>query len=189
MTGFANKYSDLDLCLIDQHATDFSGEKNYDANFRNWRYEARKVMAELYDAMNPQRSRNSRDFSECLIPGIAHQELLDNARHPIIKSEFLPLNLEFDFSYMDPSLLSMAQLHNYYSSLDSRIIPFIGIIRLWARLVGYSSHGLAGQLSPYIITQMALNYLQSIGFIPQIAMLKKGISKKRLHLGEGNSAN
>jgi DNA polymerase sigma len=84
---------------------------------------------------------------------------------------------------MDPSLLSMAELHNYYSSLDSRIIPFIGIIRLWAKLSGYSSHGLAGQLSPYIITQMALNYMQSIGFIPQIEMLKKG--KQKLHLGQG----
>jgi len=53
--------------------------------------------------MNPEPNR-------CHVPGIARQQLLDSAKHPIIKSEFIPLNLEFDFSYMDPSLLSMAQL-------------------------------------------------------------------------------
>ena len=84
------------------------------------------------------------------------------------KSEFSPLDLEFDFGYNDKSLLAMAQLHNYFCSLDPRIIPFIGIIRLWSKLVGFSAHGLSGQMTPYIITQMALNYLQNIGFIPTI---------------------
>lgn len=86
----------------------------------------------------------------------------------IDKSQFSPLDLEFDFGYNDKSLLAMAQLHNYFSSLDPRIIPFIGIIRLWSKLVGFSAHGLSGQMTPYIITQMALNYLQKIRFIPSI---------------------
>jgi hypothetical protein len=47
-------------------------------------------MTELFDAMNPQNAG-------CLVPGIYKQELIDGAKHPIIKSEFSPLNLEFDF--------------------------------------------------------------------------------------------
>ena len=177
VTGFANKYSDVDLCVIDKFPQkDFSASASYQENFQEWRKEARVIMIELYEAMNPQRS------SSCLIPGIISQQLLSHAKHPIIKSEFAPLNLEFDFSYMDPSLLSMAKLHNYFSSLDARIIPFIGTIRLWARLSGISSHGLSGQVSPYIMTQLALNYLQSIEFIPKIKDLKS--DKPELHLGE-----
>ena len=104
VTGFANKYSDVDLCVIDKNPEkDFSASASYQENFQEWRKEARMIMIELYEAMNPQRSKS------CLIPGIISQQLLSHAKHPIIKSEFAPLNLEFDFSYMDPSLLSMAK--------------------------------------------------------------------------------
>jgi len=175
VTGFSNKYSDLDLCLIDHNAGNFSKYESYEENFRRWRFEARKLMAELYDALN--------DHGRCKIPGISDQQLIDTAKHPIIKSQFSPLDLEFDFGYNDKSLLAMAQLHNYFSSLDPRIIPFIGIIRLWSKLVGFSAHGLSGQMTPYIITQMALNYLQKIRFIPSIQALKK-TAKDKLHLGE-----
>ena len=98
-------------------------------------------MSELYRALNKGKRGGYN-----VIAGITDQQLVDSAKHPIIKTEFAPLNLEFDMSAQDNSLLSMAQLHNYYSSLDRRVIPFIGIIRLWSKLMGFSSHGLGGQV-------------------------------------------
>lgn len=181
ITGFANKYSDVDLCLVEKFPKETAkSNASPEELFRTWRYHAKLVMSELYRALN----KGKRGYN--VIAGITDQQLVDSAKHPIIKTEFSPLNLEFDMSAQDNSLLSMAQLHNYYSSLDRRVIPFIGIMRLWSKLMGFSSHGLGGQMSPYIITQMALNYLMSIGFIPHVAALKRDIpTRERVyHLGE-----
>ena len=64
--------------MIDTNAGDFSKYESYEENFRRWRFEARKLMAELYDALN--------DHGSCKIPGISDQQLIDTAKHPIIKA-------------------------------------------------------------------------------------------------------
>ena len=42
-----------------------------------------------------------------------------------------------------------------------------------AKLFDQTGHGLTRKMSPYILTQLALNYLQSDGIIPTLEQLQK----------------
>ena len=71
MSGFANKYSDLDLCLIDTEASAYTKMDARDP-FVLWRKEAFKVLGQLYSALSPNGRiewNKKHQHSKSIIPG------------------------------------------------------------------------------------------------------------------------
>ena len=72
MSGFANKYSDLDLCLIDTKATAYSKDDSKDP-FILWRKDAFKILGQLYAALSPNgriKWNAKHQYSKSIIPGM-----------------------------------------------------------------------------------------------------------------------
>ena len=72
MSGFANKYSDLDLCLIDTEASAYTKNDSKDP-FVLWRKEAFKVLGQLYSALSPNGRINwnaKHQHSKSIISGM-----------------------------------------------------------------------------------------------------------------------
>ena len=73
MSGFANKYSDLDLCLIDKEASVYSKDDSKDP-FVLWRKDAFKVLGQLYAALSPNgriKWNAKHQYSKSIIPGMS----------------------------------------------------------------------------------------------------------------------
>ena len=163
ISGFANKYSDLDMCLIDQEAKEYN-------NLNKWRKDASVIMSQLFQALNPNHQFNPNfrvQEARSIIPGIEKHRLI-LAKHPIIQSVYNHMGMEFDLSYSDPSVVEMSRLHNYYASQHINYRRMISLLRIWAKLNGATEHGLTKKMSPYILTQLACNYLQRDNLVPML---------------------
>ena len=163
ISGFSNKYSDLDMCLIDRKASEY-----HDMN--DWRKDATTIMTQMFQALNPRKEVNTRakvQHCRSIIQGIEKHTLI-KARHPIIASVYNYMDMEFDLGYNDPSVVEMSRLHNLYSSQNINYRQMISLLRIWGKLNGLTEHGLTQKLTPYILTQLACNFLQNDGLVPML---------------------
>ena len=138
MSGFGNKFSDLDICLIDKEAVSYDesqlNKKLKATMFKRWRNHAQQTLAMLFQALHPKSQgpnfNNKVSSSSSVIPGISEQKFIA-ARHPILTCHYAYMNMDFDISYGDPSVIEMSKLHNYYASINGEIKNFVSIIRIW----------------------------------------------------------
>lgn len=108
------------------------------------------------------------------------------------------MDMEFDLSFSDPSVVEMSRLHNVYASESDNIRRMISFLRIWAKVNNLTEHGLTKKLTPYILTQerfisctktstetklvkfkkLACNYLQSAGLVPKLDNMMNASEKK-----------
>ena len=168
ISGFSNKYSDLDMCLMNLDGQQYP-------NFDSWKTTATGILSQLYQALNTRGivmpdvkvqveilklHRSLQIIQKCksIIRGIEGHKLV-KARHPIIVSKYNYMDMEFDLSYSDPSVVEMSRLHNLYASESENIRRMISILRIWAKVNNLTEHGLTKKLTPYILTQARLFHL------------------------------
>ena len=166
ISGFSNKYSDLDMCLIDRKAAEYE-------NINTWRNDATEIMSQMFQALNPRKEVNRQakvQHCRSIIQGIEKHTLI-KARHPIIASVYNYMDMEFDLGYNDPSVVEMSRLHNLYSSQNVTYRQMISLLRIWGKLNGLTEHGLTQKLTPYILTQLACNFLQNDGLVPMLRQM------------------
>jgi len=138
LSGFGNKFSDLDICLIDKEAQAYDeselNKKLQKTMFKRWQTHARQILAMLFQALHPTSKGPNPgarvSISDSVIPGISQQKFIA-ARHPILTCHYAYMNMDFDISYGDPSVIEMSKLHNYYAGITSEIKNFVSILRIW----------------------------------------------------------
>lgn len=115
-----------------------------------------------------------------------------SAKTPIVKCCHVPTGIRCDFNFTSMLGVCNSQLIKYYLSLDSKLTPFMIILKFWAKI-----HKLSGsyKLTNYAVTMMAIFYLQQPPFnLPSVKMLQttydfkqKGWNSSFVHLNNFQS--
>ena len=93
--------------------------------------------------------------------GMDNVKLITTAKVPIVKFIDSQSKIPVDISINNSLAAHNTELLRRYSSMDSRVKPFIISIKYWARNRGISDAAM-GTFSSYAWTLIALNYLQSL---------------------------
>ena len=93
--------------------------------------------------------------------GMDNVKLITTAKVPIVKFIDNQSKIPVDISINNSLAVHNTELLRRYSSIDSRVKPFIISIKYWARNRGISDASM-GTFSSYAWTLIAINYLQSL---------------------------
>jgi len=93
--------------------------------------------------------------------GMDNVKLITTAKVPIVKFIDSQSKIPVDISINNSLAVHNTELLRRYSSIDSRVKPFIISIKYWARNRGISDASM-GTFSSYAWTLIAINYLQSL---------------------------
>ena len=93
--------------------------------------------------------------------GMDNVKLITTAKVPIVKFIDSQSKIPVDISINNSLAVHNTELLRRYSSIDSRVKPFIISIKYWARNRGISDASL-GTFSSYAWTLIGINYLQSL---------------------------
>ena len=93
--------------------------------------------------------------------GMDNVKLITTAKVPIVKFIDRQSKIPVDISINNSLAVHNTELLRRYSTLDSRVKPFIISIKYWARNRGISDAAM-GTFSSYAWTLIAINYLQSL---------------------------
>ena len=108
--------------------------------------------------------------------GMDNVKLITTAKVPIVKFIDSQSKIPVDISINNSLAVHNTELLRRYSSMDSRVKPFIISIKYWARNRGISDAAM-GTFSSYAWTLIAINYLQSLEKEVLPNVLKKDGSK------------
>ena len=104
--------------------------------------------------------------------GMDNVKLITTAKVPIVKFIDSQSKIPVDISINNSLAVHNTELLRRYSSIDSRVKPFIISIKYWARNRGISDASM-GTFSSYAWTLIAINYLQSLEMEVLPNVLKK----------------
>jgi len=167
MTGFGSNSSDVDVCLS---VLSLSGKKF-----------GIKTLQDIPRGKEKEYKKHHRESSIQLFTEASHQignhmpgitnAVSISAKIPILLFNFAPLGIDVDVSLDNRSGVQMAWCVNMLSRMDARVMPFMFLVRQWAKqhkLVAHANDAGFDGLTPFMVTSMGLFYLMRVkpGVIP-----------------------
>nr|XP_026691366.1 poly(A) RNA polymerase, mitochondrial [Ciona intestinalis] len=97
------------------------------------------------------------------LPGVTRTTPID-ASVPILTFNFSPLSINMDISLHNVYGIKMSWCLNAFSRYDSRVAPFLYLVKVWGKQVGITRHGDKDYkgLTPFMLVSLALFYLMRV---------------------------
>jgi hypothetical protein len=113
---------------------------------------------------------------------------IPKAKTPIVKFIHKPTGISCDLSIKNSLGVNNSALIKLYLSTDPRLLPFLTIIKYWAKKNELSGHG---KISNYALVMVALFYVQQLEdpIVPAVTALQEGVNSKVIIAGWDCSIN